>query len=527
MFDSPFMKFFIMFKSNSPDVEKDMKKLQKTSDETTKSIKKSNEASAELGKSFTDAVETGVRAVAAYASFTAIKNNIINTNELNRSLTIQARLWGQNANEIGGYMAAAKAAGGSGEGLLGWYAGQVDKNAQIGRKAPPIGELLNWIRGQIKNDPSQAMRIAGAYGISDPALIDKMKGTNEQWAEFNKYASEATDNLNKAGPAAEQFGTSLDKMTNEIHKVWTTITTQISPAISDFMDTMTDLFSFMAGNKEVALGFFSVMVLGSVGMGMGFLRAAAGATGLIGTLSALLGVIVRVAGGLGTLGLGSVLGISGARSFGNFLVGGIINKIPGGGVTPIAGDPMSTMGYLMSKHGLSEDEAAAFVANGMLESKLDPTANGDNNTAFGAFQWHNDAKNGYRIDKIRNGTGIDVKSGSYQDSLDAAVWEYKNNPDLAKSWKRFQNANGAGAKASIFGHDFEAPADKAKRMLESASLATQLVSSYNAGGGSVNIGQVNVNTQATDAPGIASAISGHLHRELHNLVNQSSDGLRD
>lgn len=95
---SPFQTFFLMFKSNSKEAKKDMDDLGKTSENVEKKIKKTKEETYELGKAFTDAVENGMRALAAYASFNAFKSGIVNAQEFNRALTIQTKLWGQSAN---------------------------------------------------------------------------------------------------------------------------------------------------------------------------------------------------------------------------------------------------------------------------------------------------------------------------------------------------------------------------------------------------------------------------------------------
>jgi hypothetical protein len=54
------------------------------------------------------------------------------------------------------------------------------------------------------------------------------------------------------------------------------------------------------------------------------------------------------------------------------------------------------------------------------ETSFNPHAVGDRDKAFGPFQWHQD-----RIDAIKAGCGIDVKTASHLDQLKGAQYELK------------------------------------------------------------------------------------------------------
>ena len=62
--------------------------------------------------------------------------------------------------------------------------------------------------------------------------------------------------------------------------------------------------------------------------------------------------------------------------------------------------------------------AHALLGNEDGETSFRPSVVGDHGEAFGPFQWHE-----ARIEMIRAGCGIDVRSASHLDQLRAAHWE--------------------------------------------------------------------------------------------------------
>jgi hypothetical protein len=77
--------------------------------------------------------------------------------------------------------------------------------------------------------------------------------------------------------------------------------------------------------------------------------------------------------------------------------------------------------------GLTPAQACGLLAQADAESSLCPKAVGDHGQAFGLDQWHTS-----RIDAIRNGCGVDLKTlPPLTDQLKGALWELTHTEKLA------------------------------------------------------------------------------------------------
>ena len=81
------------------------------------------------------------------------------------------------------------------------------------------------------------------------------------------------------------------------------------------------------------------------------------------------------------------------------------------------------MEFLLSRKGCTDTQAAAWVGNIDGETSLVIGPVGDGGEAFGVSQWHSD-----RINEIKKGTGIDVRTATLEQQLEAVYWE------VTKGW---------------------------------------------------------------------------------------------
>jgi len=86
--------------------------------------------------------------------------------------------------------------------------------------------------------------------------------------------------------------------------------------------------------------------------------------------------------------------------------------------TPVQTQNAQTIWSFWISKGCSPNQAAAWVGNVDGECSLIIGLIGDNNEAHGISQWHDD-----RIEEILEGTGIDIRSATLPDQLEAAYWE--------------------------------------------------------------------------------------------------------
>ena len=87
------------------------------------------------------------------------------------ALTLQAKLWGKNPDELAAWGRAAETAGGSAGDALGWYFSIMQQNATVGRETMSLTNLMQHIHQQVKDlKPAEAQRIFMLYGLFDPGL---------------------------------------------------------------------------------------------------------------------------------------------------------------------------------------------------------------------------------------------------------------------------------------------------------------------------------------------------------------------
>lgn len=188
---------------------------------------------------------------------------------------------------------------------------------------------------------------------------------------------------------------------------------------------------------------------------------------------------------------------------------------------PVYASAQNDIAKLM-KMGWSRTQATGIVANIQAESGGNAYAVGDKGAAYGLAQWHSD-----RQQLFRQQYGKDIHSASHDEQLAFLSWEmrsgrYKNAMDLLSNAK---NAGDAAAAVSTF---YERPAATEFEALKRRGIAQKIVSgnmsvpkagvahssattnNSSSSTQSVSIGNVNVNTKATDANGIARDMRGAL-----------------
>lgn len=195
--------------------------------------------------------------------------------------------------------------------------------------------------------------------------------------------------------------------------------------------------------------------------------------------------------------------------------------------------------------GWTKAQAAGLAANLQAESGMRPDAVGDNGRAYGIGQWHPD-----RQAAFKKQYGKDIQGSTLQEQLAFVNFELRQGQERAAGDKlaAATTARQAGEAVSKY---YERPADRegeaAKRGASAERLMAQGVLAPQPGalgavagpiGGpaipltpsrsvssttDVTIGTINVQTQATDATGIARDIGGALR--TRGIATQADQGL--
>jgi len=166
------------------------------------------------------------------------------------------------------------------------------------------------------------------------------------------------------------------------------------------------------------------------------------------------------------------------------------------------------------KKGWTKEQAAGLVANLKKESGLNPSAVGDSGKAYGIGQWHSD-----RQTEFQKLFGHSIFGSSIDEQLAFMQYELTqgNERGAGNRLRATTSANEAGAVVSRY---YERPANVLSEMAARGDLANSLMrGSTTSTSKTVQIGEVNVVTQATDANGIAKDIGKSLDYLLASQVN--------
>lgn len=323
----------------------------------------------------------------------------------------------------------------------------------------------------------------------------------------------------------------------------------------------------LAAFKAVSIAADLVGLAGSlfqVGRALGVIGGAGGAVGVLGSLAGV-GLAGAAGYGVGTLindhllpdswkdkiGEGvthmlAAVGVSEAKEAlennrkASEAKRSASGKITGGSVA----DPKDVVDKLKAM-GWTPEQAAGIAASFKQESALSPTARNPKSGAYGIGQWL-----GPRVADFKAFAGRDLVGSSLDDQLRFFQHEVTQGKERAAGDK-LRRAQTAEDAARIHSEAYERPGQDEANVARRQKLAGQLAASDRArnaavvgsiptGAGAslaattstststskseVNIDTITINTQATDAKGIASSIRPAV--EKYSFSTQANTGLR-
>ncbi len=510
--------FWLLYKSNSDDVIKGNKAVEKSTKETARALKNTDEEANKLGQSFVKMVENAAGAAGAYVGFAALKNGILQSAEYNKNLTLTGKLLNVNAQQMDTFARAAQSAGGSVAGAMSDIQNIAQSYVSVGLPVPDMQRRADYYRNLMRGmTPGQKRITLQNAGYNDPGLQSVLMSSDSE------YAASMTASKSTLSPSQSSAALNFQKNKTKVEKAATgafsTLTEAMDPAITWAADKLTQLLNWAGASKKNSL------VAGGLGVG----ATATGGWGIVRLARMLFG-------GASVAGTAAAAGIAGAGAAG-YAWGGnnadsilqFIDKIKDrwNNWTPKSGSLTESLkkggdlGFWTGR-GYSPAQAAAIMANVQAESGGDPAAVGDGGKARGLFQWHPD-----RRAAILKGTGIDVTTAGYQAQLQAAAWEMQNGRPGFDD-KYFRTLNDPAAAAGYFSDKFESPADRVGQMMRRGKSALAIASQFPAsskGDVAVNIENLTIHTQATNATEIAENLSNELYSQLSIVQANHDDGI--
>jgi hypothetical protein len=542
--------FYLLFKSDAPQATAEIAKLEKQIDALKDKGKKRSEQEkkdlkeaiaqhkeltqtvAESQKETAKFVDSIGSATAALVGFAAVRAGIGNANSFNSNLAVQSKLLQQNVRDLKVYSSAAEAAGGTKEGYLG-DAGRFATDARSrGIRNPDYVKYLESVRAQLKqftgpNAADDKRNYLNRFSyVSDSGTRNMLLDDNE----WNKQIGQSNKNVKfdyNDADAAREAESTLSHYKEIIDSFFTRLSTFLGPGVTGALTSQAGGVVEGVGALWALKKLFGVAKAAVPGAGA---STAAGAVGFD-VVTGTAGGAIAGAAGAGALTIGGLITgavIAGLSIFrhqqtADFLDNHGLNPFGSGSKSgPIGGDAMS----ILMGMGRTKEEAAAMIGNFQQESSMNPFTRGDGGKAYGIAQWHLP-----RVLAILKNTGIDVRTAGLADQLKAADWEMKNG-DIGFDDAHFKSLSGAGAKGSYFSTNFERPLDTMGEAVKRAKNALNIVNDtpFNSMGGgskttSVKIDKIEVNTQATDAQGIAKGIGDQMISVIRRVVAENDDGV--
>lgn len=473
--------FYILFKGDNAQLLKATKESDKALDDFNKNQKKVDDQTNKLGTSFLDLATAGVAAFSAIFAVGKIKDGIMNTASFNAELQRTSALTGISAGDIAGWGYALQTVGSTADEFRSNLLSLNDSYAKFGQTLNL--NALEKLADQFKalkdaGQQQQAIRLGQQLGIDDNFVLLLEKGSSniKNIVEYYKQLSGVTK---ESSEGAREFETHLVTIGARIHGIYTAL----QPALSDTLK----LVDLMVSGIENFIRGLTILGTGINDLARGDFKAL----------------------GKDWFGVGAQAQSAAGKT----------------------GGSSAESSKFWESQGYSKSQIAALLANEQRESNFNAGAVGDNGTSFGIFQWHDPARRA----AILAATGIDVTNASHADQLKAAQWELQNSgyadrlrqtntPEAgAGVLTGFENPANAGYEASLRGQmaDHIAAAQNAIGTADNSSLNANAPSSSQ---NTVTIGSITINTQATDAAGIAAAIDQKLNQINRNTAYNFEDG---
>lgn len=473
--------FAILFRSNAKEVIKDEEALDKKTKELQENISKTDEKTKNLGISFGDLVGAITAATGVSFGASALKSAIGNVISMEVELGRLSKLTGVSADDISAWDAALQRFGAPAGEFISWLDSVNKYYVSIGRGGDVKNILPNLIElaEQWKNmDIATRQLRANQLGLSQNMVL--------MFDQGGEGLTRMIEQMKRAQSVTKEDTEAAQELANAWNNVERAIVGALAKLILHPIDSIKEGLSNLAGDRGT-VNWEEVNKKGVKPWGPSWFR------------------------------------MEGKKS-----------------VSPGANSNMEESRRFWLSQGYSPEQVAGLLANEQRESNFDPRAVGDNGAARGIFQWHPD-----RRAAILSATGIDISNAGHLDQLKAA--QYELGQGIGDSLK---STRSPGEAAALFSNKFERPANAQQEAALRASSAEEFFSSIkgaqgvlsaadqsplNTAGANVNkttsvtIGHITVQTQATDANGIANGIANalntHLTDQMRTAVGNYDDSI--
>lgn len=270
--------FQYLFQGDVSSLEQGEKKAQQQNEKLQQGIKKTDEMANNLGASFADLIATAGGALTALLSFSALSAGIMETSTYVDNLAKVSDRLGENINDMGAWQEVVKKAGGdvgSFQGTLKGFTSQLQDLSVKGENEmlPFLKKLgINYkdSEGKVKSaltlfpelaDSFQKLSKQESAGIGQKLGLDE--GTITLLQEGRKSVEEQLSTQKKLftitrdqAKIFEKYNDSVDDTKTAFRGMFVELGTSIIPILQYFMEKIQDGISFLAKYKEFITGVF-------------------------------------------------------------------------------------------------------------------------------------------------------------------------------------------------------------------------------------------------------------------------------
>lgn len=526
-------------KRNESEI-KSSKELSKQRKETAKEIKEQTEATEKLGQSFVKTVEAAASAGAALFSFSAIKSGIQNVTDFNAALRTTASLTGQSSRSLAILGAAAEHAGGTQEGAVGQYVSLFDKFKAAGLPIDDPLVLIQRLQQKFAGKTPQAQAfLAGQIGISDPGWLalarqnpDQLKASIAQ----GQGTQLTEDQQKRLFDLRQSEKDALQEVDHWLGVLGSDLSTLIIPSLKSFGELLHKISSIPGGSEALATattvgtGWIGWKLLKRIGRKLsGKAVPAASGTAAEGfSINQALGMSADAAAGASAATIGAIvvgtLAAAGSIAYHKEIADWVDNKLNGSSPSRSAASSNGT------PLGIRNNNPGNLRPGGREASYGSPGAGiaalGNQLRRYGSRGWNT-------LDSI-----ISHYAPSSENNTEAYIAAVARDTGFGRGQQLNLNDPATLQKlsAAIIKHEngYNPYSDsQIQSSIAAGQLAFGNTSSLgnfgsNRGGDrtiSVKTGDITVQTQATDATGIASSIGGALQEQIKMAINSYDDGV--
>lgn len=439
-------------------------------------------------------------------------------------------------------------------------------------KIRPFKEMLLDVSDVLqKYDAQDQIRIAQGLGIDNDTLnlLRQGRGAVQNLYDQMLKASGVTEESTKRAQEAQKV---WGEFTGEMSGVGQSVFEALVPAIIEATKGLKDFGKWVNDNRGEIGDFFRGLVDDGERLAKIFGNGSDG--GAIAGVSSMTAALVGLGAALltiGSAGPGAIaslarLSVIGAAGYAGYRLGEKINDLLpedtkdsiGSGIAHTLAffgneEAITSTGindltenkdkadyvtkFFMEK-GWSKEQAAGIAANLSAESNFNPSAYGDGLRAYGVAQWHSD-----RQQEFQKQFGKSIHGSSLEDQLSFVHYELTqgNERPAGDALRSAKTAKDAG---EIVSRKYERPANADFDATRRGQLASMISGSNgllpvgatankevaagatvvnNTNSSEVHIGQLTVQTQATDANGVANGMSEALKQ--NSLINSAAQGM--